>query len=276
MSKNSKNSKSVDFVQMTTDYSIFKRVEGNRPVNETHVEKLTWAIEKKNMLNLFPIVVDKDMNLIDGQHRLACAKALGLPVYYIVSKDCMNSDDVKAVNISQKRWHQGDYLDHYCERGFAEYLTLKSFYEKNKDMITLGKAVQLVMYGNRASYNADFKNGDLICNDIAYAEEVCLILREMIIHYQTKRPENRFVVAVQNIVGNADFSYERMVFQLKRYNKTFRLYGTAQDQVEIGFNAIYNFRKWQKDEVRLLWLKSGNKNWRPERKELEAKARGER
>ena len=58
----------------TTDYDIFKGIVGNRKVEKKHVEMLTGAIDRNNLLNVRPIIVNEEMMVIDGQHRLEAAK----------------------------------------------------------------------------------------------------------------------------------------------------------------------------------------------------------
>ena len=60
---------------------MFKRVEGNRPINERYVTELKKEIERKNLLHVNPILVSDDYTVIDGQHRLAIAQDLGVPIY---------------------------------------------------------------------------------------------------------------------------------------------------------------------------------------------------
>ena len=71
----------------TTDYSIFKKINGNRGISHSHVTKLTAAIARRNLLQLFPIIVNEKMEIVDGQHRLWAAKRLKLPIYYEKMKE---------------------------------------------------------------------------------------------------------------------------------------------------------------------------------------------
>jgi ParB-like chromosome segregation protein Spo0J len=68
----------------TTDYKLFKINKLNRIVQTGHIEKLKKSIEKVGYLKYNPIIVNEDMEIIDGQHRyFACVK-LNLPIYYEV------------------------------------------------------------------------------------------------------------------------------------------------------------------------------------------------
>ena len=60
----------------TTDYTRFKKTRGNRPVDEAHVAQLKKLIADKDLYD--PIRVNKNMEVIDGQHTLEARKQLDL------------------------------------------------------------------------------------------------------------------------------------------------------------------------------------------------------
>lgn len=120
----------VAAVQSTDQYSLFKIVHSNRPVDDTHVKKLMAAIEKKNLLHLNPIVVNGNMEVIDGQHRLKAAKMLRVPIYYMIDKD-INHGDISSLNSNKKNWKMMDYVNFYAKEGrkdFQQFLDLCNLY----------------------------------------------------------------------------------------------------------------------------------------------------
>lgn len=66
----------------TKDYNIFKKHPNNREIFHANLEKIKRSIQIKNLLEYRPIIVDKKMQVIDGQHRLEAARQLGVPIYY--------------------------------------------------------------------------------------------------------------------------------------------------------------------------------------------------
>lgn len=95
-------------IHETTDYAQFKLLERNRAVIPY---ELIESITKKNMLKEHPIICDKDLNIIDGQHRLKAAEMLGLSIYYIIS-DSVNEEDIGLCQ-TQKPWLMADFLKFY-------------------------------------------------------------------------------------------------------------------------------------------------------------------
>lgn len=95
-------------IHETTDYAQFKLLERNRGVVPY---ELIESITKKNMLKEHPIICDKNLNIIDGQHRLKAAEMLGLSIYYIIS-DSVTEEDIGLCQ-TQKPWLMGDFLKFY-------------------------------------------------------------------------------------------------------------------------------------------------------------------
>lgn len=108
----------------TTEYGIFLRYKSNRDINKHHLAKLCKSIQRKNLLHLFPIVVNENMDVIDGQHRLEAAKTLSVPIYFVVDKE-VSKADIAIVNNSRKQWSGRDYINFYASEGEEAYLCLK-------------------------------------------------------------------------------------------------------------------------------------------------------
>jgi hypothetical protein len=131
----------MEKVESTKNYEIFKYLEGNRTLNSNHLRKLKKSIEDNNHLNLHPIIVNQNFEVIDGQHRLQCAKDLGLDIYYIKS-DKVNDDHLIACNVNQKSFECDNYIDYFAiKEKRDEYIRLKSMMKtttlKPKALLTL-------------------------------------------------------------------------------------------------------------------------------------------
>ena len=97
----------------TYDYEIFKRMKGNRVVNNSHVKNLVKSMQEKYLPQ--PLTVNEDMEIIDGQHRFAAAMELNLPIYYQVINGTTISD-VQRLNTNTKNWGNPNYLNMFYER----------------------------------------------------------------------------------------------------------------------------------------------------------------
>lgn len=117
----------VGSVYSTTDYEQFSHIEGNRKINENHVARIMKEFEKIGQLS--PIIVNQDLEVVDGQHRLEACKRAQMPVYYIVVK----SDSIEAIlsiNNVNRKWKIMDYIHNYSVLGEEDYTTLLSHYEE--------------------------------------------------------------------------------------------------------------------------------------------------
>ena len=144
--------------KQTNNYALFKFRDDNRKeISSSHVEKLMRSIEMNNLLNLRPITVNGQMEVIDGQHRLMAAKNLNLPIWYEVRED-LSQKDLITLNVS-KSWKYADYLHFYVKNGYEEYIKLNDFITKNQ--IPISAAVR-INAGGRMKRRDIFIGGDFI------------------------------------------------------------------------------------------------------------------
>ena len=120
----------VDMMKMyeTKEYSVFKKMVGNRPVDRRRVETLCKAIDKKNLLSIRPILVNERMEVVDGQHRLEAAKLLKVPIAYVVV-DGADFEEASVLNANTKTWGCEDFVKMYAAQGFPDYKALLGLYE---------------------------------------------------------------------------------------------------------------------------------------------------
>ena len=113
----------------TSDYSIFQKHSSNRNIDKSNLNKIINSIKARNLLYLRPIIVNKNFEIIDGQHRLEAAKYLELPVFYQIQPEAVD-EDIILLNDNMKRWTIDDYLNYYLSKGNIEYTKLNEFIKK--------------------------------------------------------------------------------------------------------------------------------------------------
>lgn len=107
----------------TQNYSAFKKIVGNRELSERNIKAIVKNI-KDNGLKPTIVIVNENMEVIDGQHRIEALKRLNLPVLYQVHPGLTLADCV-AMNTSGVNWRAEDYIDSYAEMGNEHYINLK-------------------------------------------------------------------------------------------------------------------------------------------------------
>ncbi len=83
-------------IHITKNLDQFKILKGNREIVKSWVLKLKGLIEKNDLQ--VPILVDENMYILDGQHRVEAYKLLNYPVLYII-KHGWTLEDVREINI---------------------------------------------------------------------------------------------------------------------------------------------------------------------------------
>jgi hypothetical protein len=131
----------MEQVQKTNEYGKFNILKGNRPIDRYHLKKLKESIEKDNHLNLHPIIVNQNFEVIDGQHRLEAAKQLGLDIFFIKS-DSVTDEHLIHCNVNQKSFEVENYIDYFAiKERKEEYIQLKDMLKssglKPKALLTL-------------------------------------------------------------------------------------------------------------------------------------------
>lgn len=141
----------------TNDYSIFKKHENNREIDKKNMHKIMFSIQSLNMLQFRPILVDENMCVIDGQHRLEAAKALGLDVYYQIKQEA-HSEDILLLNVNQKPWKTEEYVNYYASKGNENYIKFVAF---SKKIGTPIEKVTRFLKGSREDRCTELKCGRL-------------------------------------------------------------------------------------------------------------------
>ena len=107
-------------VYESNDYDMFVHIEGNRELDEKHVNELVESMREHNGWVGAPAQVNPDGGISDGQHRIEAAKRCGFPVLYI-TEDNITIEDIAKRNETQKPWTLIDYIKSFAARGNENY-----------------------------------------------------------------------------------------------------------------------------------------------------------
>lgn len=140
----------------TTDYSIFKRLSGNRDVTETRCQQIMRSIETVGWISN-PILVNEKMEVIDGQGRLEALRRMHLPVEYRIVKGA-NISHCRAMNDVNKPWYSKEFIQSYAETGDEGYKMLwQCMTQYDVDLRTV-----LHLAGKRDTQERKIKTGEFI------------------------------------------------------------------------------------------------------------------
>lgn len=118
-------------IYKTKDFDSFKMIKANRKIGS--LNRLEKAAKTVGLLS--PIIVNENLEIIDGQHRFLVCQKIDMPVEYIV-RTGSGMDEVISANTTTKNWKIKDYVDSYAEEKFEDYELLQEIVENNKVSIS--------------------------------------------------------------------------------------------------------------------------------------------
>jgi hypothetical protein len=214
-------------------------------LNQSHVKRLAESIKARNLLELRPISVNAEMEVIDGQHRLMAAKLLGEEIFYIQDSG-LTCADIILMNVS-KAWGQNDYLNYYCKNGYQEYIKLTEFTKKNG--INIKVALNITMGTSKDGYNK-FKNGEYQFTEDNFEEDFAICWDTIdyikkINGYSYYTCSARFWSALLVLIRHADFDKIRWRENLKKMIERFTAKAKQEDYLRL-FMDVHNWRNKNK------------------------------
>ncbi len=142
----------------TVDYTIFKVIKGNRPIDLINVKRIVNSITERGFLPV-TVIINEFMEVIDGQHRIEAYKQLGYPIEYIIRYG-WGLKEVQGLNTVSKLWNKQVFTGSYCDLGVEAYCKLKEFMTVYPDF-SLGVAETLITNAYcGANKNKKLRNSD--------------------------------------------------------------------------------------------------------------------
>jgi len=228
-------------VNSTENLSIFNFMEGrNRAINKPHLRNLIKHISRKNLLRYFPIVVNGDMDVFDGQHRVRAAEKLKSPIWYIIAKDeDMDIDDIPLFNGVHRSWTAKEFLEKYISLENENYIKFKNILEEQK-IFSITQMLNILSSGIKAT-KREFNNGEFeYPADDAPARKLIQQIRDFSPYFVSIN-HNPFVRSIIYLSRIAKYDHTRMLNKLSQNPKLLYKVSDA-DSYFVLFNQIYNYR----------------------------------
>lgn len=231
-------------VYTTKDYSIFKRLVGNRDIPESRISKIIDSIQKIGWVHN-PIVVNEKMEVIDGQGRLTALQRLKMPVEYIIAPGASTKECI-YMNMNMVNWKLPDFIKSYAEQGNENYQRLLSLMEKyvtgNLDIISTA------VYRVSKSKHRDIKEGILQLTQEQYEAAIPRLefIKPILEKIDEKKLPGSVVTLMQTLIYYFDYPEvdpERLAYGVEKYiyNATPWVLNTdCEREVENAYN--YNMK----------------------------------
>lgn len=236
-------------IEKTKNYDMFVFRQDNRQIDKQHVRRLKESIEARNLLDMRPISVTKEYEILDGQHRLMAAKELGVEIYYKI-EEILNSQDMILMNVS-KAWSIADFMNYYVSNKFPEYLKLQVLIkEKN---ISLSNALHITLGRCKCNFD-DFKKGKYKYDETMLSkieelnETTDFIKRINGSNNSTFTKTAKYCKALMVLFSHEGFDYERFKRSLGKHMSRVMIKATYKDYLNL-FVDIYNHRNYDRIEL---------------------------
>lgn len=115
------------------NYVIFNNLPFNRNVDKSHVRKLVESMKKNGFKGVIQIIKTKFIDgieryyVVDGQHRLAAAAQLNIPIKFELtelSSKMETAEFIAELNTSAKSWGTANFLEVWSAMEIEEYIKL--------------------------------------------------------------------------------------------------------------------------------------------------------
>ena len=229
----------------TMDYTTFSFLPGNRRISRKKVKKLTESIKMSNLTELYPILVNKDMQILDGQHRYVSCCELSLPIHYVIVGN-IDISMIARLNNAQDKWTAYDFLNAWCEVGLQDYKIFAGFIRKYDFSFSVGQVLFFGKWGGR-NYE-DFREGLMKITTLKEATERA----EWIHSLKEMSPcttDRTFVLAMVQCFKNKDYDHSRMTKKLGYLGSSIKR-STNKQQYLRQLEEIYNYRTADTDKIR--------------------------
>jgi hypothetical protein len=236
----------------TTNYDLFVMSDDNRPPDLEKHGKLVESMRRYGYLRDFPVVVRRDEEsgkfvVKDGQHRLATARSLGLPVWYSVSEIDF---DVPFVTTTVKQWTLLDHARVWADKGNKSCIEAIAFSEAFG--LPLGSAFMLLSGQSSLSKAANrVKEGTFTVKDKdrAAAERVARVYTACA-RFDQKVKNARFLAACMAVCRVPGFDEDRMVRHSQRCPELLLPFNTVEACLGM-LERVYNHKVHARNAVPL-------------------------
>ena len=211
-------------VLFTKSYDKFQFFIGNRKIYRSHVDQIKSDHSFKEKFQYCPIRVNKDLYIVDGQHRFLAAKELDTGIHYFIDPKA-NLDDIKACNCNVLPWKTKEHIEYYAEKGDIVYKLLKELPEKYKVPHTY---VNLILY--EITRNVEYRMSKTIKNGNLKLDREQMDLLENICEF--------VFTSLKNIISLRGKKFMRFAFH-KAYIFTFsKMYSENFEKLKQLFEKL--------------------------------------
>lgn len=253
-------------VYKTTDLRKFKTVHENRPIDQRHVKRLENLIQRNGWLDSV-IVVNKDMGVLDGQHRIEALRDIQsktgeeFTVQYIMTDNPDLSPE--AINIAQKNWNTADYVHLIAERGNVSYKYIDQLFKQFSPPFAKSTILKTIRESDSiiGTSTTSIKEGKLVITAEQYNEAREFLTWSAAVLATIKENGNarQILLLLRKTFSDPEIDNAQMAAQINAHPDMIKRTSELAE-TEVMINKIYNYRK-SKNTCDLVGRYSSKEKW---------------
>ena len=225
----------------TTNYDLFSFKNENRGISRIKVKQLTENFKNYGYDPNYPILIDNNFKIIDGQHRFIACKESNLPIIYNLSRHITN-EYMRSLNITSSAWELSDYIKSYASEGIECYVKFLQF--KESFNITFSNSI-VIMFGTGGNVTKKIRNGENIKIFENY-KDVAIYLNRFELSFNKRKS---FVEAIKKLFdAKIDEKYKNIILDKQLLIQEM----ASTNQYLKCFENIINNRKGNKGDKIVL------------------------
>lgn len=237
-------------VYHTTDYEDFNFIEENREISNYHVNRLVNSVEEGYTFP--PIIVDENMNVIDGQHRLKAHEQAGAPIQFIIQAN-MKEHTLQKANSDVVKWSTAQHVDYHVKQGNEHYQKLKDF--KSYSEMPWSQSVRILGKSKDPKIISVAKILEYGLFEVKHEEDAYTFVDEVIMRIRMEFPTGKIISAIKNLY-DAGADTKRLVTAINVTEDELMLLNTIPKIIET-IVKVYNKDLKKSEQIKFTQYDSG-------------------
>lgn len=237
-------------VYETTDYEDFNFLEENRDISKNHVNRLKESINEGYTFP--PIIVDKHMNVVDGQHRLKAHEEVSAPVQFIIQTD-MKENTLQKANSDVVKWTTPQHVEYRIKQGNENYEKLKEF--KEYTGMPWAQATRILGKSKDLRVHSVAKILEYGLFEVKHEEDAYMFADDVIMRFRMEKPTGKIISAIKNIY-DAGADTKRLVTAINVTEDELMLLNTIPKIIET-IVKVYNKDLKKSEQIKFTQYDNG-------------------
>lgn len=237
-------------VYETTDYEDFNFLEENRDISKNHVNRLKESINEGYTFP--PIIVDKHMNVVDGQHRLKAHEEVSAPVQFIIQAD-MKENTLQKANSDVVKWTTPQHVEYHIKQGNENYEKLKEF--KEYTGMPWAQATRILGKSKDLRVHSVAKILEYGLFEVKHEEDAYMFADDVIMRFRMEKPTGKIISAIKNIY-DAGADTKRLVTAINVTEDELMLLNTIPKIIET-IVKVYNKDLKKSEQIKFTQYDNG-------------------